>query len=157
MYMKRKNGKNRGGSLIEIVLVVAALAFLVAVLTPQILEQVEQTKVSADTQLADSVMKAVMLALADPAVVEADEPGLPKPGAVLRLDNADDFSGAFGKAVTEQLGYDSTALMVYAQNGIVSELKSKGACGMTVTIDRFGDCVSAAVVDKDGSELIVIE
>lgn len=157
MYIKRKNGKNRGGSLIEIVLVVAALAFLVAVLTPQILEQVEQTRVSADTQLADSVRKAVMLAMADPAVVEAEKPGLPKSGEVLRLDNADDFSGAFGKAVSEQLGYDSAVLMTQEESGIASQLSSKGACGITVTIDRFGDCALAAVVDKDGSELIVIE
>lgn len=149
--------KNSGVSLIEVILVVAVIAFLVAVLTPQILGRVEQARISADRQLADSVKRSVILALSNPEVSVAEEPGLPEPGAVLRLDRADDFSGAFGENVAELLEYENAALMTDAKTGLVSALESEGAFSIVVSIDHMGNCGEIAVIDKNGSELIRVE
>lgn len=157
VQQKRGSSQNRGGSLIEIILVVAVMAFLVAILASQILTQVERTKVSADVQLANSVKRAVMIAMAEPVVAEAEKPGLPRKGMVLHLGSTEDFSGAFGNRVAELLEYESVAQMTQEEDGINTRLKSKGACGITVTIDHFGNCASAEIVDEYGRELIAIE
>ena len=60
---------NKGFSLVELIIVIAIMAILVGVMAPQLIKYIEKSKVSADTQLADSVHTAVLTAMMDPEVV----------------------------------------------------------------------------------------
>ena len=60
---------NKGFSLVELIIVIAIMAILVGVMAPQLIKYIEKSKVSADTQAADSVHTAVLTAMMDPEVV----------------------------------------------------------------------------------------
>ncbi len=60
---------NKGFSLVELIIVIAIMAILVGVMAPQLIKYIEKSKVSADTQLADSVHTAILTAMMDPEVV----------------------------------------------------------------------------------------
>ncbi len=62
----RKKMGNQGFSLIELMVVIAMMAALVAVLAPQYLKYVERARVSADETTAAEVLNAVKIAAADP-------------------------------------------------------------------------------------------
>ena len=60
---------NKGFSLVELIIVIAIMAILVGVMAPQLIKYNEKSKVSADTQAADSVHTAILTAMMDPEVV----------------------------------------------------------------------------------------
>ncbi|MBR3104787.1 MAG: prepilin-type N-terminal cleavage/methylation domain-containing protein, partial [Lachnospiraceae bacterium] len=60
---------NKGFSLVELIIVIAIMAILVGVMAPQLIKYIEKSKVSADTQLADTVHSALLTAMMDPEVV----------------------------------------------------------------------------------------
>ena len=62
---------NKGFSLVELIIVIAIMAILVGVMAPQLIKYIEKSKVSADTQAADSVHTAVLTAMMDPEVVNS--------------------------------------------------------------------------------------
>ena len=66
---KQKGMGNKGFSLVELIIVIAIMAILIGVMAPQLLRYVERTRVSSDTQLADSVRTAVRTAMMDPVVL----------------------------------------------------------------------------------------
>jgi len=75
--MKKTAKKNNSGfSLIELIIVIAIMAILVAVMVPMLVKYVEKTNVSSDYQLADSVRQAFVCATTDARVISdpASEP-----------------------------------------------------------------------------------
>ena len=60
--------KNKGFSLVELIIVIAIMAILFGVMAPQLIKYIEKSKVSSDTQLAGTVQTAVVTALSDPEV-----------------------------------------------------------------------------------------
>ncbi len=59
---------NAGFSLVELIIVIAIMAALVAILAPQYLKYVERSRVSADQTTLDEVIKAAKVAASDPDV-----------------------------------------------------------------------------------------
>ncbi len=59
---------NAGFSLVELIIVIAIMAALIAILAPQYLKYVEKSRVSADRTQLDEVIKAVKVAASDPDV-----------------------------------------------------------------------------------------
>lgn len=147
---KQKSMNNKGFSLVELIIVIAIMAILIGVMAPQLLRYVERTRVSADTQVADSVRTAVTTAMLDPAVIAANDGSVPAAGATMDFATAADFSGAFGAAVAETLGYADVAAMTNGTTGIVSELQSDGATGITATIDATGNRVTVVITGSAG-------
>lgn len=66
--------KNKGFSLVELIIVIAIMAILVGVLTPQLLKYIEKSKVSSDTQLCDTIHSAIQTTLSDPKIVNSTDP-----------------------------------------------------------------------------------
>ena len=60
--------KNKGFSLVELIIVIAIMAILIGVMAPQLIKYIEKSKVSSDTQLCSTVQTAVTTALSDPEV-----------------------------------------------------------------------------------------
>lgn len=147
---KQRSMGNKGFSLVELIIVIAIMAILIGVMAPQLLRYVERTRVSADTQVADSARSAVTTAMLDPAVIGSNPSGVPATlPATLNFATASDFTNAFGDAVAETLGYDTVADMTNATSGIVSELQSEGATGITATIDATGNRVTVVITGSD--------
>ena len=73
-FIKRKN--NKGFSLVELIIVIAIMAILVAIMVPVLLIFIEKSNVSSDTQLADTVRGAFLCAVTDARVLAdaASEP-----------------------------------------------------------------------------------
>ena len=70
------NKTNKGFSLIELIVVVAIMAIAIGVMAPQLLKYIENTNVSSDLQLADTIRTGVALAIVD-AEVHADPDSRP--------------------------------------------------------------------------------
>ncbi|MEG1633690.1 MAG: type II secretion system protein, partial [Oscillospiraceae bacterium] len=91
----------KGFSLVELIIVIAIMAALVAVLAPQYVKYVEKSKVTADISNLDSVLNALKIAATDvaPATGTINISGA---GAITGTENAalitaaqESFTGAF--------------------------------------------------------------
>lgn len=63
-----KKMNNKGFSLVELIIVVAIMAVLIGVLAPAYLQYVEKSKKTSDCSAVGSVMDAIEIIAADPAV-----------------------------------------------------------------------------------------
>lgn len=149
--------ENGGFSLVELILTLAVMMFLVCIIVSFAFRYMEKNKITADTQTADMVHKSVSVALADPRLVNMEDSGCPKPGAVLRLDQAEDFQGAFGEMVAQKLGYDSVEEMTARDKGVLSQLKMGDAALITVRINKDGSCGTATVLSGKGDVLLTVK
>ena len=133
MNKKQKSLTNKGFSLVELIIVIAIMAVLVGVLAPQYVKYLNKSKISADTQLADSIHSAITNTMLDPAVTA---PATMTAAAKLPDASASDFwknvyeilGETTHDALVGDLKYDKDAKKVTIQYQIVSDSK------VTVTI-----------------------
>lgn len=133
MNKKQKSLTNKGFSLVELIIVIAIMAVLVGVLAPQYVKYLNKSKISADTQLADSIHSAITNTMLDPAVTA---PATMTAAAKLPDASASDFwknvyeilGETTHDALVGDLKYDKDATKVTIQYQIVSDSK------VTVTI-----------------------
>lgn len=65
---KQKRLGNKGFSLVELIVVIAIMAILIAVLAPTLISKIEESRESTDIKALDEIRQAVVTALADEAV-----------------------------------------------------------------------------------------
>ena len=66
--MKKENMNNKGFSLVELIIVIAIMAILIAVLAPQYLKYVEKSRVSSDQTTVVEYIDAMQVIAADPDI-----------------------------------------------------------------------------------------
>lgn len=64
--MKKHSEKNKGFSLVELIIVVAIMAILMGVMAPQYLRYVEKAKIRTDDAVIDAIYEGAMNALMSP-------------------------------------------------------------------------------------------
>lgn len=147
---KQKSMGNKGFSLVELIIVIAIMAILVGVMAPQLLKYVERTRVSADTQVADTVRTAVVTSLMDPQVDDAPST---KAYATLNELYADtSASPKFVAAVKEVLNETNA-------DKVNANLKSKAYKEQDIKIDIANNKVTITIKTKDTNQApdLVIE
>lgn len=159
---KQKSIGNKGFSLVELIIVIAIMAILIGVMAPQLLRYVERTRVSSDTQLADSVRTAVRTAMMDPVVINdasATAAIAAFNSSAVNRGSAWDLATlegtVFGNAIAETLGVSNDALETVA-----NDLQSTGdGSSMTISVwSNNGNDVGVIILHSDdgtGSAIVV--
>ena len=139
--------KNKGFSLVELIIVIAIMAILVGVMAPQLIKYIEKSKVSSDTQLAGTVQTALVTALADPQVNDASTYNNEFNNIVNAVDVGTALNQtAIGSAMKENLG-------VTGQTELSSSLKSYNAKSISLqVIDANSVSVWLPGTDASGSK-----
>ena len=133
-YM-RKNGKNKGFSLVELIIVIAIMAVLVAIMAPILLRYVEKARISADTKMLDSVYVALAYAASDPDVVQQTDSMSEIDKMVnnpVKLEDID-MTTLFAQEALDTLGWDS-----FSQADYVKLIKSSHTSGSTIYVQYKG-------------------
>ncbi len=65
--------KNKGFSLVELIIVIAIMAILVGVIAPQLIRYIEKANISSDVATLDSIRSAITYAISDPAYATSGE------------------------------------------------------------------------------------
>ncbi len=124
---------NKGFSLVELIIVIAIMAILVGVMAPQLIKYIEKSKVSADTQLADSVHTAVLTAMMDPEIVNKSTYNSEYATYVSGVDatSFETDAGTIGSGALEILGVSSG-------EALVSSIKSTTTASPVINVRITG-------------------
>ena len=130
---------NKGFSLIELIIVITIMAVLTAILAPQLLRYVEQSRVARDLTTIDEVHRAIQISLADEKVYTATGTGhtvtLAPDGLITATGNsalADDLHRTLGG--THTAGQDTLTL----KNKLVSNAYKSTTVTYTINISTDG-------------------
>ena len=135
MSIMKKNGKNKGFSLVELIIVIAIMAILIAIMAPILLRYVEKSKISADIKMLDSIYVALAYAAADPDVVQQVDSMAEIENMVdnpVKLEDIDTTT-LFGKEALDTLGWDS-----FNHADYVKLIKSAHSSGSTIYVQYKG-------------------
>lgn len=118
--------KNKGFSLVELIIVIAIMAILVGVIAPQLIRYIEKANVSADVTTLDSIRSAVTYAASDPQFATSNEalPGATTYGALSGIlgniaHNTVDTTGAFKSKGIKGDSVSGVNVEINANNGKV--------------------------------------
>ena len=147
--MEKKKMNDKGFSLVELIIVIAIMAILIAVLAPQYLKFVERSRKSADRDTVDQVIRAVQIDFADP------ESALDADGATLTIKNSGD-AVAGGTNATNLTNILKNAGIDLADIKLKSSKWHDGDGGAAVTqiVIKFsstGEAVTATVTAGTGT------
>ena len=137
---------NKGFSLVELIIVIAIMAILVGVMAPQLIKYIEKSKVSSDTQLADSVHSAVITSMMDPEVA-LDNTAAAYINSIQNNTEtintlASSTGNKFQESVAEILGVTSGA-------EVTSSLKSTRAASSEVQVELNNNSCSVIISGTD--------
>ena len=151
---KKNEKKNKGFTLVELIIVIAILAVLVGILAPQYVKYVEKSRKSADANNIDNVVQAIMVASADddytlPAgtyTVTLSNVGLEVTGPSTALTTKEN-KGALTLALIEYMGESSATYAEGKATYSNTRLKSQ-KWGEN---DRQANIVATATVSDTGA------
>ena len=141
--------KNKGFSLVELIIVIAIMAILVGFMAPLLIKYIEKTRVSSDYQLADMVRTSVSIAITDARVVSdpASQPFLTKfeqPGG-MNIDNDASFLST-NSVLRESL----ESAFGFPASNILTQIRSSHGSGCHINVRTEGsNTVIVTIMETD--------
>ncbi len=148
--MNKRKTDNNGFSLIELIIVIAIMAILIAVLAPQFLRYIEKSKQGKDADTVGVIHRAISVAMVDNSIPDRPESFA---GDITRIDSLGTMP-KFAAAIREYIG-DYTFLDFKTRN-----IRSNAYSGQDiyVVIDAEQELVRVTVSSNTtGVDDIVIE
>jgi type IV pilus assembly protein PilA len=131
--MKREVMKNnKGFSLVELIVVIAIMAVLMAVLAPALLRYVEKSRIQSDDSTAAEVKNALEIALSDDEIYDAIAGSTADVVVTYSNDGSINVTGdTTNNDIETEL---KTTLKADATTGKIAATKSKEYAGKTYTV-----------------------
>lgn len=145
--MKKMN--NKGFSLVELIVVVAIMAVLMAVLVPTLIRNVEKTRVQKDKSAIAEIHHAIELAIAEEEYQDAQSAG-----AKVFTDGTIEVKTLFANATGSTAGTalaDEVALTVGDVVKLTSKMKNHCSLNIRVMDYTTGKVVLEVISDNSGS------
>jgi len=133
--LKKKN--NKGFSLIELIIVITIMAILTALIAPQLLRYVEQSRVAKDLSSIDEVYRAIQISLADETIFKATTTGNTVTFKNGTTDNTSTLTASTGALATDlhkTLGGKLDTTVVTLNTALVSNTYKGKTITFTITI-----------------------
>ncbi len=144
----KKKEKNKGFSLVELIIVIAIMVVVAGIIAPRLLKYLEKSKVSADLNSLESIYEAVAFASMDPEV--QSEPASmsiidhlandASPHTLSWLMDESNKNTKFTKQVLDTLGWESSKLASRSQ--YMSEFQSAHTENSDIFMQYKGDFVN---------------
>lgn len=126
-WSQRVKQDNKGFSLVELIIVIAIMAILIAFLAPQFIKYIEESRQSVDLDTVEEIMKAVQVGASD------TELGVTGEGEI-KIANT-------GGSITKQTGTEIQKCMDNARIDVEDvRLKSEEWGTVTIAISSKGMC-----------------
>ena len=143
--MESKN-RNEGFSLVELVIVIAIMAILVALLAPQYIRYVEKSKLTADSDLISNVHDVIGVAITDENIERRPLDGIPST-TIESMDPSNQYPD-FMAQIQNDLGGASLST-------IKDRLQSRNFKGQPIMVEITSlQQVTVTVTSSDGSSSI---
>ncbi len=112
-----KHRKNKGFSLIELIIVIAIMGVLVGVIAPQLMKYMRKAKVAADRDALSEIFAATVYAMMEPDVQQDNTSSALLQSMTTTAIKLDDIpaSSALGKEILDTLGWDDLTKNSYGQ------------------------------------------
>lgn len=151
--MEKKKMNDKGFSLVELIIVIAIMAILVAVLAPQYLKFVERSRKSADMDTVDQLIRAVQIDAADPETANS----VHNAKITISTTGATVTEGAGGTAlgtVLTNAGLDLTSIKLKSAKWKVGD-STTAVSQVVITFTESGDNVTATVTANATTDPVV--
>ncbi|MBO4399563.1 MAG: prepilin-type N-terminal cleavage/methylation domain-containing protein [Lachnospiraceae bacterium] len=132
--------KNKGFSLVELIVVVAIMAVLVGILAPAYLSYVEKTRRGADEDMAEEVRHSIEVATAEICVYDEV-----KGGATFKFANGQGIAGQITAGLASATNLADSMTDVYSNKTFDLKSRKYGGSTYTVTITAQAGGTGAAL------------
>ncbi|MBO4347366.1 MAG: type II secretion system protein [Lachnospiraceae bacterium] len=137
--------KNKGFSMVELIIVVAIMAILIGFMAPLLIHYIEKTNVSSDIQLADTIRSATAYSIVDAKV--KDDPNSQSDLAAMASGPIDISSIASSCVLRESLEeYTGCSL-----NQLVTHVRSAHTASTQILVSTTNEVVTVTITDTDST------
>lgn len=150
MKEQRKKLNNKGFSLVELIAVIAIMAVLVGIVSPQVIKYIERSRVAADESNIESLKSAAQMALTNEAayqeVAEVIKNDSTNKDYKVMIDNGSGTPTATYESIVDNGSFEKEF------KTLITELpvsKAKGTTGFVITITSAdNDTLNVTVTTK---------
>ena len=143
--------RNKGFSLVELIIVIAIMAILVGIMVPVLMHFIEKSNVSSDYQLVDTVRSAVAYSIVDAKVKE--DPN--SQGGLAALEGGEIDIATIGDYVPAgeeaELVSSLTEYLGMSPSSIVGQVKSKHGDGCACMVTTINGVVKVTLTETDST------
>lgn len=142
---KRKLIGNKGFSLVELIIVIAIMAVLVAILAPQFLKYVENSRVASDNTSASELLNAVKVAITNESIYD----DLDAAAVTTIVWNGSDDSITLSNNAPADLDDEIQTTLGLTALSMEAKAKVHKDQNYTITINAAGDVPVVSVPDTN--------